>query len=167
MEIKNLIEEDFVNYKKPSMFIATSKCNFKCEKENPTCKCQNSTLATNPLFKIDDSVIIQRYLNNNITKAIVLGGLDPFDTFEELHDFIWKFRQLSDDDIVIYTGYNVSETWDKIRKLYKFKNLIIKFGRFLPDSKSRYDEVLGVTLVSDNQMAMTIQDLRRLDGGNT
>ena len=33
MEIKNLIDEDFCNYKKPAMLIATSKCNFKCDKE--------------------------------------------------------------------------------------------------------------------------------------
>ena len=33
MKVKNLLDEDFVNFKKPSMFIATSKCDFKCEKE--------------------------------------------------------------------------------------------------------------------------------------
>ena len=33
MKIKNIIEEDFVNYKVPSMFIATSRCDFKCDKE--------------------------------------------------------------------------------------------------------------------------------------
>ena len=31
--IKDVIDEDFANYKKPSMFIATSQCSFKCEKE--------------------------------------------------------------------------------------------------------------------------------------
>ena len=33
MKITGLIEEDFVNYKVPSLFIGTSKCSFKCDKE--------------------------------------------------------------------------------------------------------------------------------------
>ena len=33
MIIKQLIDEDFVNYKVPSMFIAFPRCTFKCEKE--------------------------------------------------------------------------------------------------------------------------------------
>ena len=32
MRIKNLIDEDFVNYKKPSLFIGCGECDFKCEK---------------------------------------------------------------------------------------------------------------------------------------
>ena len=31
MKIKGITDEDFVNYKYPSMFIATSICSFKCE----------------------------------------------------------------------------------------------------------------------------------------
>ena len=47
MIIKGLTDEDFVNYKKPAMFIATSKCSFKCEKEcGVTGMCQNHPLAT-------------------------------------------------------------------------------------------------------------------------
>lgn len=165
MKIKGFIEEDFINYKKPCMLIATSRCDFKCEKENPNCKCQNSSLAAAPVFEIDDSALIQRYLSNNITEAIVFGGLEPLDTFGELYDFIWKFRQLSQDDVIIYTGYNLSEVWEKVRRLYKFNHIIIKFGRYVPDGKKRYDEVLGVALASENQMAMTILDLKRIDGG--
>ena len=33
MKLKNIIYEDFVNYKKISMFILTTTCSFKCEKE--------------------------------------------------------------------------------------------------------------------------------------
>ena len=36
------------------------------------------------------------------------------------------------------------------------KNIIIKYGRFIPDSKSRYDNILGITLASDNQYAEEI-----------
>lgn len=165
MEIKNFIEEDFVNYKKPCMFLATSRCSFKCEIENPDCKCQNSELANAPCFKINDEKLIQRYLNNNITESVVIGGLEPFDTFDEVHTFIWKFRQMCNDEIVIYTGYNLSEIWEKVRKLYKFNKIIIKFGRFVPNNAGRYEEILGVRLASDNQMAMTIEDIKRIDGG--
>ena len=31
MKLKNIIYEDFVNYKKTSMFILTTACSFKCE----------------------------------------------------------------------------------------------------------------------------------------
>ena len=41
MKIKNIIEEDFVNYKVPSMFISTSQCDFKCDRECGKNVCQN------------------------------------------------------------------------------------------------------------------------------
>lgn len=161
MKIKNLIDEDFVNFKVPSMFISTTKCNFKCDKECGRVVCQNSALATSPIFDIEDKKIIKRYLDNDITEAIVIGGLEPFDTFDEMYSFIWKFRQLSSDTIVIYTGYYPSEIAEQLKKLFKFKNIIIKFGRFIPNDKTRYDQVLGVTLASSNQFAQTIEEIRR------
>jgi len=33
MRIKTIKDEDFVNYKKASMFIGTATCDFKCCKE--------------------------------------------------------------------------------------------------------------------------------------
>ena len=78
------------------------------------------------------------------------------DTFDDLLHFIAKFRQETDDDIIIYTGYNKEEVADKIAALSSFSNIIIKFGRYIPNSKSRYDEVLGVTLASKNQYAEKI-----------
>jgi hypothetical protein len=33
MVIKGIVDEDFVNYKKPSMFIIMPYCDFKCDKE--------------------------------------------------------------------------------------------------------------------------------------
>ena len=35
--------------------------------------------------------------------------------------------------------------------LKKYSNIIIKFGRFIPNQKPHYDPVLGVELASDNQ----------------
>lgn len=161
MRVKNVIEEDFVNFKLPSMFISTSKCDFKCDKECGEKVCQNSSLAAAPIFEIDDIKLIKKYLSNDITEAIVIGGLEPFDTDDELHNFIWKFRQLCNDTIVIYTGYNPSEIQDKLKRFYKFKNIIIKFGRFIPNDTPRHDNILGVTLASSNQFAQTIEETRR------
>lgn len=164
MKIKNLIDEDFINFKLPSMFISTSKCDFKCDRECGEQICQNSALAAAPTFDIDDEKIIKRYLNNDITEAIVIGGLEPFDTFDEIFNFIKKFRTLSNDIIVIYTGYNPSEIINKLRILYQFHHIIIKFGRFISNSNKRHDDVLGVTLASDNQFAQSIEDIKRQIG---
>lgn len=161
MRVKNVIEEDFVNFKLPSMFISTSKCDFKCDKECGGKVCQNSSLAAAPIFEIDDIKLIKKYLSNDITEAIVIGGLEGFDTFDEMHSFIWRFRQMSSDTIVIYTGYYPSEIEDKLKKLFKFKNIIIKFGRFIPNDTPRHDNILGVTLASSNQFAQTIEEIRR------
>ena len=76
--------------------------------------------------------------------------------FQELASFINEFRKVSEDDIVIYTGYYKEELKKEIELLKKYKNIIIKFGRYIPNRKSRYDEVLGITLVSDNQYAEKI-----------
>lgn len=161
MKIKNIIEEDFVNYKVPSMFIATSRCDFKCDRECGKNVCQNSPLATAPVFEIDDAKLIKRYLNNDITEAVVIGGLEGFDTFDDMYAFIWRFRQICFDPIVIYTGYYPSEIKDKLKKLFKFNNIIVKFGRFIPNDKPRYDEVLGITLASSNQFAQDISEIKK------
>ena len=159
MKVKNIIDEDFTNYKKPSMFIGTSSCDFKCDRECGKPVCQNSELAKAPTIEIDDDEIIKRYLDNPITEAVVIGGLEPFDTFEELYQFIKNFRRKSNDDIIIYTGYYPEEVSEKIRQLSLFLNIVIKFGRFIPNQKSHYDTVLGVELASDNQEAIRMEDL--------
>lgn len=155
MHIKGLEHEDFVNYKKASMFIICPSCTFKCEKENGVCCCQNSNLASHPVMEVDNKRIIESYINNPITSAIVFGGLEPFDNFDELIYFLYELRVSYSclDDVVIYTGYNKDEITDKIRALSVFPNIIVKFGRYLIDSESRYDEILGVTLASSNQYA--------------
>lgn len=158
MKVKDIIDVDTVNYKKISMFIATSKCDFKCDRECGKLVCQNSKLAKAPTIEIEDEKIIQRYLNNPITEAIVFGGLESFDTFEELYDFIKIFREKSDDDIVIYTGYYPNEVTPQLKELSRYDNIIIKFGRFIPDRPHRYDELLGIELSSDNQFAKRVED---------
>nr|DAG58067.1 MAG TPA: Biotin synthase [Caudoviricetes sp.] len=157
MIIKGLTDEDFVNYKKPAMFIATSKCSFKCEKECGVMgMCQNHPLATAPQIAFSDEKIVERFLSNDISEAIVFGGLEPFDQFNELFLLIKRFREKTNDDIVIYTGYNENEIEAQVKELGRFKNIIIKFGRYIPNQVSHYDELLGAELASDNQYAKRI-----------
>lgn len=158
MRIKGLIDEDFVNYKIPSMFIAFPHCTFKCEKDCGVCCCQNSDLATSPSLDIEVSYIVKRYLDNPISKAIVCGGLEPFDSFSDLLELVNVLRSNGcNDPIVIYTGYNKDEIVDKIPVLSIYKNIVIKYGRFIPNQERHYDEALGVYLASDNQYAEVIR----------
>lgn len=156
MKIKGILEEDFSNYKKPSMFIIFPTCSFKCDIESGKRVCQNSALATAPNIEISAENIVNRYISNPITKAVVVGGLEPFDSWQDLLLLVTKFREKIDDDICIYTGYYKEEIADKKEILKQFKNIIIKFGRFVPDQPTHYDDVLGVKLASPNQYAERI-----------
>lgn len=156
MQIKGITDEDFVNYKKASMFIAFPFCSFKCEKESGVCCCHNSSLANSPNIEVSYEALINRYISNPITSAIVCGGLEPFDSWPNLHSLIQKFRERTEDDIVIYTGYNREEIEDTVSTLSSFKNIVIKFGRFIPNQESHFDDILGVKLASPNQYAERI-----------
>lgn len=158
MLVKKIIYEEFTDYKVPHMFIATARCTFKCDRLNGCNVCQNAELANSPDIIIDIDKVIKKYLNNNLTHSIVFGGLETFDTFNELILFIDKLRQeyLCHDPIIIYTGYEKDEIIDKLEVLKKYDNIIVKFGRFIMNRSPKYDELLGVTLASDNQYAEQI-----------
>jgi hypothetical protein len=156
MNIVQLIDEDFVNYKKASMVIGFPKCTFKCDKECGQKVCQNSELANSKTIDISIEKLVNRYIENEITNSVVLQGLEPFDSFDDLLDFIDVFRNHTNDDIVIYTGYNEDEIEEKIKSLQKYENIIVKFGRFIPNKESKYDELLGINLASPNQYAKQI-----------
>lgn len=155
MRIKGITDEDFVNYKEPSMFIITSECSFKCDKECGEAVCQNSSLVRQKSLNISIESLVERYLKNDITKAVVFGGLEPFDQYIEVFDFIsmLRFQYQNNDPVIIYTGYERSEIDAKVRFLSSMPNIIVKFGRFIPGHEPHYDEVLGVELASDNQYA--------------
>ena len=153
MKIIDIIDEDFVNYKKPCMTIMMPFCTFKCDKECGKQVCQNSDLASAPKIDIPTKKIIQRYLNNPISESIVFQGLEPMDSFYQVINFVKKFREVSSDDIVIYTGYTKKEIQWYLTFFKDFDNIIIKYGRFVPDQKNHFDEVLSVNLASDNQYA--------------
>lgn len=152
MKIRGLIDEDFVNYKLPSMSIQFPFCSFKCGKEN----CQNYPARNNPIYSVQEEYIAYRYYTNKLTKAIVFNGFEPFDSGEEIFQLIKAIRKLCDDDIVIYTGYNKEELTELMPLLTNYSNIIIKYGRYMPDLESKYDSVLGVHLSSSNQYAEKI-----------
>ena len=154
MKIKGLITEDFVNYKKASMTIIFPYCTFKCGKDY----CQNSSLAKTPIIEISIDNLVNMYTNNPITEAIVMQGLEPFDSWSDLKKFVKKIREYNNDDIVIYTGYNKDEVIEYVKELSVYPNIIVKFGRYIPNQEKHYDDVLGVHLASNNQYAERISD---------
>jgi hypothetical protein len=158
MKVKGVIDTDFVNYKLPCMTIEMPFCDFKCDREFGEPLCQNCELALAPTLEYSNTSIIQLYRDNPITRAVCFQGLEPFDTFEDLRDFISVFRELYsiNDDIVIYTGYNKYEIQEKINEIAIYGNIIIKFGRYIPNEPPHFDEVLGVELASNNQYAERI-----------
>lgn len=157
MKIKNIYYNDFINFGGHcSLTVAMPYCSFKCGKE----LCQNSSLAKAEIFDIPSEKIIQKFLQSEIMDAIVFQGLEPFDSWEEMLEFIILFRKKSFAPVVIYTGYNREEiSDDKITKLKELSNIIIKFGRYIPNQEAHYDSILKVKLVSDNQYAIEVKDL--------
>ena len=159
MKLKGLNDYDICNYKLPSMFLIFPTCSFKCDKECGRAICQNSALANESEIEIDFLKIIHRYLENPLTQAIVCGGLEPFDSWPELYSFCSVFRGFSSDPIVIYTGYKEEEISYEIKLLSQLPNIIIKFGRFIPNSLHIFDALLGVELASNNQYAKNISEM--------
>lgn len=156
MLIKGIIDCDLINYKKPCLTIETPKCDFKCDRECGIQVCQNSSLASAPVIDVSIDNIIKYFNNNPITKAVCFQGLEPFDTFDDMLLFIKEFRKEHKDKIIIYTGYNKEEIQEKINILKNYINIIVKFGRFIPNQQKKYDKILEVTLSSDNQYAEVI-----------
>ena len=169
MKLKGIIDEDIVNYKKISMFLIFPTCSFKCDKDCGKQVCQNSSLTVVPTIDISKEALCERYLKNPLTEAIVLGGMEPFDSEFDLLPFIHCLRQQYNckDDIVIYTGYTEEELEEGYRTfssakdimknswelLKQYGNIVVKFGRYIPDQEKHYDSVLGVELSSPNQYA--------------
>lgn len=125
----------------------------KCGKEI----CQNTTLREAPDICANTEMLVEAYVENPIANAIVFGGLDPMDTPKQAYQLVRDFRKLTEDDIVIYTGFTKEEILSiaNLRKYYEkilqYKNIYFKFGRYIPGQEPHLDNVLGVKLASDNQ----------------
>jgi pyruvate-formate lyase-activating enzyme len=151
MLLSGFEEENFTNYHKPSMTVGFPSCDFKCGKW-----CQNISLKNSKRILMNDDEIARRYVKNHITHAIVCAGLEPLDTFDMLMHLMMTLRKYTNDDIIIYTGYREDEVPDKTKQLATIPNVIIKYGRYVPDGTPTFDDVLGVQLASDNQYAIRI-----------
>lgn len=158
MRVLEIKDEDCINFKNISMFVATPFCSGKCYKElGLDCSiCQNDKLRNSEIICLDDEEIIKRYMQNDLTTAIVFGGLEPLDSFCELFEFLKKFRKHCDDTVVIYTGYKENEIEDKKEKLKQIGNVILKVGRFIPNDSKVFDQNLGVYLASKNQYSILL-----------
>lgn len=177
MQLVNLIEEDFVNYKEPGMFLGFCFCSGKCNEDAGRVVCQNYGLYHTGLVNISVEEIIERYKSNPITKCLILGGLEPFDSFYDLVELCSKWKEAfadpnylynTDNKIIIYTGYYPFEIVDRLHELAMVCGgieVIIKFGRYIPGHKPHYDPVLGVNLASDNQYADHLQRMAYLYEG--
>ena len=154
MIVKEIRDEDFTSYKKPSMVIGFPSCTWKCGKG----LCQNSLLAQEPDVNISVDDLVKRYMNNPITHAVLCAGLEPFDNFEDVWRFIFHLRVSGcNDDVIIYSGYYKDEIpYEYIQRLSIVPNIIVKWGRFIPNEEPHYDEVLGIKLASSNQYAERI-----------
>lgn len=154
MIVKEIRDEDFTNYKKPSMIIGFPTCSWKCGKG----LCQNSALAQAPNIDIKVDTLVERYINNPITRAVVCAGLEPMDNFEDLWRFIFCLRAKGcNDDVVIYSGYYKDEIpKEYLQRLTLVPNIIVKWGRFIPNQQPQFDPILGIGLASDNQYAERI-----------
>lgn len=146
-----------MNYKEPAMFVAFPYCSFKCERDCGIKCCQNSALARAANIEIPAERIVEIYKkNSNLSKALVFGGLEPLDSFGDVVDLIVEFRKDFQDPIIIYTGYTEDEAAAYIKALTEFPNIIVKFGRFVPDQPPHVDELLGVRLMNPEQYAKKI-----------
>ena len=159
IKLKGVVLEDFVNYKDPCMFLITCHCDWKCciEANIPISVCQNSSLVSSSIKEYSYQSLLNAYKANDITKAICFGGLEPVIQIDEIIGMIDYFRNNGiKDTFIIYTGYNKAEIAEHVDRLKQYSNIIIKYGRYVPNDKEHIDNVIGVALASSNQCAERI-----------
>ncbi len=155
MKLKGIIDYDCTNYKEPCLTLEFPYCDFKCDKLNGCQVCQNGRLAAEPDIEVSGEQIWKLYEENPLTKAFCFQGLEPFDSHMDMIELIQFIRltKKCNDPIIIYTGYGQGEDIITEMGLKCFKNIIVKWGRFVMGYEPHYDEVLGVNLASNNQYA--------------
>ena len=102
--------------------------------------------------------------SNPFVDAIVIGGMEPLKQFDELINFLnakkeHKSEKVNNADVVIYTGYYPNEIKAELLALREFPNIIMKYGRFIPNIEGRFDPILGVNLASNNQYAEKLDNV--------
>lgn len=159
MRLRQVKLEDFVNYKKISLFLGTCFCDWKCctEQKVDLSVCQNTRLVQSAIIEYSPKDIYHdMYCASSLHQAVVFGGLEPMLQLNEMLDVIDYFRKNTQDDIIIYTGYEPTEIQQSIEQLKRYPNIFMKFGRFKLNSTHHIDPVLGVELASENQRGVKI-----------
>lgn len=159
IQVIDILDADFVNNKLPTFNILIGiSCTFKCCQEFSTAICQNSDLAFKSPISLTIEEIINKFLSQDIAKSITFQGLEPLDNMKQLLSLIYFLRKQTDVPVFIWTGYNERECAPLIWLIQHkgWKNIYIKFGRFVPNCEQHYDEILGVKLASNNQYAKQI-----------
>jgi len=158
MLLKGIIDYDIINYKEPTLTLLFPFCDFKCDKINDKPVCQNSNLVNEHTIDISFDKIWDLYKQNPLTKGFCCQGLEPFESYHELINFINFIRTIKkcNDVIIIYTGYGQGEEFLIEAALKNYHNIIIKWGRYLEGNEPHYDKILGVNLASNNQYAEKI-----------
>ena len=138
-------KEVYNDYKEVGILLASPVCHNNCK------NCQNSHLKNREpnTYCVED--LINEIKNNKFVKSVIFGGLDCFDSFDETLNFISKFREISNEDIVLYTGKTENMLIDKLNILKKYENIYVKFGEYLENSEKIFDEIGGIWLASSNQ----------------
>lgn len=147
------MRETFIDYKKTSMYIAFPVCSLNCK------NCHNKELRNKNTVELDYKTIVDYILNNPIIESVVLSGMNPMDSFDDVVGLIKELRKKSNMDVVIYSGKLKYELKKEISVLKSFSNIIVKFGEYKENDIPIYSEVLGINLASSNQYARRIEDL--------
>jgi hypothetical protein len=153
------------DYKLNALYIPIGvTCDFKCVKEAKAkglefMECHNHEFINKEKYEMSTDEVLTKIQGNPFIECIILSGLEPMDCFKSVSDFISEFREKSDMEIVIFTGYYANEVTDKLKTLKRYDNITFKFGRYDPSAKPRYDEVGKVTLISGNQYFSKLESI--------
>ena len=146
MLIKELIVEDFNSYMYPTT----------------TVRLPSGDPDEVPLFPMPDNGIIELFVYNDKTRALVIKNFAPLNSssFDEIIELLRKLRveyKQKDSLFILYTDYDKKDIEDKLLALRSYVGpVIVKFGQYDPTYPPKMDSVLGIMLSSSNQYAERI-----------